>query len=198
VSPACSAPGRPAGAGLGAPTQPGWPALGGRLPAARRQPRVLVLARCPSGWWPPPRWPSNRQAPIARAIIDRDRTLVAALDAQIAEADKRLATLLPRKPPSPCCAAALAGGWSGPPPTAPRSVTRHDGPAPASCIGPADCAQRLHLGWPPPRRRHQPRRLGDHTAGRALARVGCGRLDPAARAYAALLRARGKLPGELW
>jgi Transposase len=45
-------------------------------------------------------------------------------------------------PPSPCCVAALAGEWSGLPPMGPRSATRHGGPAPARCIGPADCAQQ--------------------------------------------------------
>ena len=45
-------------------------------------------------------------------------------------------------PRSPCCAAALAGEWSGRPPMGPRSATRHAGPAPATSIGPAGCAQQ--------------------------------------------------------
>jgi hypothetical protein len=81
------------------------------------------------------------QAPMARTIIDRDLTLLAAFDAQIAEADQHLAALLPRTP-SPCCAAVLAGGWSGLPPMAPRSATQPGGPAPGMSIEPAACAQR--------------------------------------------------------
>jgi hypothetical protein len=45
-------------------------------------------------------------------------------------------------PRSPCCAAALAGEWSGLPPMGPRSAIRHGGPAPATSIGPAGCAQQ--------------------------------------------------------
>lgn len=43
---------------------------------------------------------------MARTIIGRDLTLLAAFDAQIAEADKHLAALLPRTP--------FAVLWSGP------------------------------------------------------------------------------------
>jgi hypothetical protein len=52
------------------------------------------------------------QAPTARTIIDRDRTLLAAFDAQIAEADQHLAAL-PGALHSPCSAAARAGGCPG-------------------------------------------------------------------------------------
>jgi hypothetical protein len=45
-------------------------------------------------------------------------------------------------PHSRCCAVALAGGWSGLPPMAPRSATRPGGPAPGRCIGPAGSAQQ--------------------------------------------------------
>jgi len=48
------------------------------------------------------------QAPMARTIIDRDRTLLAAFDAQVAEADKHLATLLPRTPFAVLCS---GPGW---------------------------------------------------------------------------------------
>jgi transposase len=79
------------------------------------------------------------QALMARTIIDRDLTLLAAFDAQVAEADKHLATLLPRTPFAVLCSG-LAGGWSGLPPMARRSATRHGGPAPGRCIGPAGSA----------------------------------------------------------
>jgi transposase len=48
------------------------------------------------------------QAPMARTIIDRDRTLLATFDAQLAEADKRLAALLPRTPFAVLCS---GPGW---------------------------------------------------------------------------------------
>jgi transposase len=48
------------------------------------------------------------QAPIARTMVDRDLTLLAALEAQVAEADKRLATLLPRTPFAVLCS---GPGW---------------------------------------------------------------------------------------
>ena len=76
------------------------------------------------------------QAPIARTIIDRDLTLPAAFDAQIAEADQHLAALLPR-PHSRCCRAALAGEWSELP-TPPQSATR---PAARQVYRPAGYAQ---------------------------------------------------------
>jgi hypothetical protein len=48
------------------------------------------------------------QAAMARTIIDRDLTLLAAFDAQIAEADKHLAALLPRTPFAVLCS---GPGW---------------------------------------------------------------------------------------
>jgi transposase len=98
-------------------------------------------------------------------------------------------------PRSPCCAAALAGGWSGLPPMERRSATRHGGQRPARLSGQRAVPSNLRLGRPPRRRRYQPGRLGHHAAGRAVTRGGLWRLDPAARAYAASLRARGKPPG---
>jgi transposase len=50
------------------------------------------------------------QAPMARTIIDRDLTLLAAFDAQIAEADKHLAALLPRTPFAVLCSSGHS--WS--------------------------------------------------------------------------------------
>jgi transposase len=135
------------------------------------------------------------QAPMARTIIDRDRTLLAAFDAQIAEADKHLAALLPGTP-SPCCAAALAGEWSGLPPMGPaigdparwpsaRHVYRASGLCPATYAS----AGRRYDG--------AISREGSVTLRRAVLSLGVGlwRLDPAARAYAVSLRARGKPPG---
>jgi transposase len=48
------------------------------------------------------------QAPIARTMVDRDLTLLAALEAQVAEADKRLAALLARTPFAVLCS---GPGW---------------------------------------------------------------------------------------
>jgi transposase len=48
------------------------------------------------------------QAPTARTMIDRDLTLLAAFDAQVAEADKHLASLLPRTPFAVLCS---GPGW---------------------------------------------------------------------------------------
>jgi hypothetical protein len=48
------------------------------------------------------------QAPMARTIIDRDLSLLAAFDAQVAEADKHLAALLPRTPFAVLCS---GPGW---------------------------------------------------------------------------------------
>jgi transposase len=81
------------------------------------------------------------QAPMARTIIDRDLTLLAAFDAQVAEADKHLATLLPRTPFAVLCSgpgwrvvrAATYGAAVGDPARC---------PAPGSCIGPAGSAQQ--------------------------------------------------------
>jgi hypothetical protein len=80
------------------------------------------------------------QAPMARTIIDRDLTLLAAFDAQIAEADQHLAALLP---PTPFAVLGSGpGGWSGRPPMGPQSASRRGGPAPGISIGPAGCARQ--------------------------------------------------------
>jgi transposase len=135
------------------------------------------------------------QAPIARTIIDRDLTLLAAFDAQIAEADKRLAALLPRTPFAVLCSgpgwrvvrAATYGAAVGDPARWPsaRQVYRASGLCPATYAS----AGRRHDG--------AISREGSVTLRRAVLSLGVGlwRLDPAARAYAALLRARGKPPG---
>jgi transposase len=135
------------------------------------------------------------QAPMARTIIDRDLTLLAAFDAQVAEADKHLATLLPRTPFAVLCSgpgwrvvrAATYGAAVGDPARWPsaRQVYRASGLCPATYAS----AGRRHDG--------AISREGSVTLRRAVLSLGVGlwRLDPAARAYAASLRARGKPPG---
>jgi transposase len=99
------------------------------------------------------------QAPIARTIIDCDLSLLAALDAQVAEADQRLAAL----PHAPFAVLCSGPGWRvvraatyaaavGDPARWPsaRHVYRASGLCPAIYASPR----------PPPRRRHQPGRLG--------------------------------------
>ena len=161
MSGACSAQGRQAGVGLGPPTGPAQRARVAGLPAGCRHPRVPVLA------------PGGRAAGGRRHRGHPDRPgpdhhrprphLLAAFDAQITGADQRLAACC-RGPGSRCCAAALAGGWSALPPMAPRSATRHGGPAPARWTEPAGCA-------PPP----MPRPAAAMTAPSAgKARSPCG------------------------
>jgi transposase len=135
------------------------------------------------------------QAPIARTIIDRDRTLLAAFDAQIAEADQHLAALLPQTPFAVLCSgpgwrvvrAATYGAAVGDPARWPsaRQVYRASGLCPATYAS----AGRRYDG--------AISREGSVTLRRAVLSLGVGlwRLDPAARTYAALLRARGKPPG---
>jgi transposase len=81
------------------------------------------------------------QAPMAQTIIDRDLTLLAAFDAQVAQADKHLAGLLPQTPFAVLCS---GPGW--PVVRAATyglgSATRHGGPAPSRWIGPAGAAQQ--------------------------------------------------------
>jgi transposase len=135
------------------------------------------------------------QAPMARTIIDRDLTC---WPPSTPRSPRPTSTwpLCCHAPPSPCCVAALAGEWSGLPPMGPRSATRPGGPAPARCIGPADCAPATYASAG---RRHDGAisREGSVTLRRAGLSLGVGlwRLDPAARAYAVCLRARGKPPG---
>jgi transposase len=170
-----------------------WVAGFQQAPAARG---VQVLARWPSGWWRPLRVaiPTD-QAPMARTIIDRDLTLLAAFDAQIAEADKHLAALLPRTPFAVLWSgpgwrvvrAASSGAAVGDPARWPsaRQVYRASGLCPATYAS----AGRRHDG--------AISREGSVTLRRAVLSLGVGlwRLDPAARAYAVSLRARGKPPG---
>jgi transposase len=164
-----------------------------QAPAARG---VQSWPRWPSGWWQPLRVaiPTD-QAPMARTIIDRDLTLLAAFDAQIAEADKHLAALLPRTPFAVLCSgpgwrvvrAATYGAAVGDPARWPsaRQVYRASGLCPATYAS----AGRRHDG--------AISREGSVTLRRAGLSLGVGlwRLDPAARAYAVSLRARGKPPG---
>jgi transposase len=135
------------------------------------------------------------QAPMARTIIDRDLTLLAAFDTQIAEADRRLAALLPRTPFAVLCSgpgwrvvrAATYGAAVGDPARWPsaRHVYRASGLCPATYAS----AGRRQDG--------AISRDGSVTLRRAVLSLGVGlwRLDPAARAYAVSLRARGKPPG---
>jgi transposase len=135
------------------------------------------------------------QAAIARTIIDRDLSLLAAFDAQVAEADQRLAALLPRTPFAVLCSgpgwrvvrAATYAAAVGDPARWPsaRHVYRASGLCPATSAS----AGRRHDG--------AISREGSVTMRRAVLSLGVGlwRLDPAARADAAALRARGKPPG---
>jgi transposase len=135
------------------------------------------------------------QAPIARTMVDRDLSLLAAFDAQVAEADKRLGVLLPRTPFAVLCSgpgwrvvrAATYGAAVGDPDRWPsaRHLYRASGLCPATYAS----AGRRHDGTIS--------REGSVTLRRAVLSLGVGlwRLDPAARAYAAALRARGKPPG---
>ena len=95
MSRACSAPRSAGWCWPSSPTRPGSARSG-----------WLVSSRLP-----PPEGPGL--APVAErlvagTIIDRDRTLLATFDAQIAEADKRLAALLPRTPFAVVCS---GPGW---------------------------------------------------------------------------------------
>jgi hypothetical protein len=109
VSRACSAPRSAGWCWPSSPTRPGS-ARSGWLASSRLPP--------PEGPGPGPvaerlvaaatvAIPTD-QAPMARTIIDRDRTLLATFNAQIAEADKRLAALLPRTPFAVLCS---GPGW---------------------------------------------------------------------------------------
>ena len=142
MSPACSAP-RLAGWS--------WPSSPTRLGSARSGWPASSRPPPPEGAGPGPggraagggghRGHPDRPGPDARTIIDRDLTLLAAFDAQIAEADKHLAALLP---PTPFAVLCSGPGWRvvRAAPYGPRSATRHAGPAPATSIGPAGCAQQ--------------------------------------------------------
>jgi hypothetical protein len=88
---------------------PAGQSWGGWLSAGRRRPRVQVLAPVAERLVAAATVaiPTD-QAPMARTIIDRDLTLLAAFDAQIAEADEHLAALLPRTPFAVLCS---GPGW---------------------------------------------------------------------------------------
>jgi hypothetical protein len=166
---------------------------GGRLPAGRRRPRGAGLGpggRAAGGGrsgWPSrptrPRWPEPSSAATSPCWPP-----------STPRSPRPTSTWPPccHAPPSPCCVAALAGEWSGLPALGPRSATRHGGPAPARCIGPADCAQqptpRLAVAMTAP----SAGKARSPAPGRAVARVGLWRLDPAAgRSRVAAWRWRG-------
>jgi hypothetical protein len=102
-------------------------------------------------------------------MIDRDLSLLAAFEAQVAEADQRLAALLPRTPFAVLCSgpgwrvvrAATYGAAVGDP----DRWRERPPPLPGQRAVPSN----LRLSRPPPRRHHQPRRLGHPAPGRAVA-----------------------------
>ena len=134
--------GRPAGPGRvhrpGPAQRAGWPASS-RPPPSKG---CRSWARWPSGWSPPLRWRSRPTRP--RSPGPSSTATAPCWPPSTPRSPRPTSTWPPccRGPRSPCCAAVLAGGWSGRPPMAPRSATQPGGPAPGRCIGPAGCAQR--------------------------------------------------------
>ena len=129
-------------------------------------------------------------------MLAADLALLADLDAQIAAAEAELARLLPLSPFAHADHRARAGARSAPATTAPRWATRPAGPGHRQVYRAAGLSP-IQYESAGKRRDGAISREGSVELRRALIDLGIGLWlnDPAAKAYAAGLRARGKKGG---